>query len=320
MIGVRTPFRISLIGGTSDLPEYYKEFGGKVISTSINKYMYHFIHKYSASEIQIKYSKTEIVKNKKEIKHPIVKAISEIYGIEGLDINSIADIPKGTGLASSSAYTVGLINGLANYHNQNLSKSDLAKLACKVELNILNEPIGKQDQYATAFGGFNKIIFNKNDSVRVKQLSLSNNGFNYLNSCMVLYKTNISRNASDILYDQKKGLKQKVNKDYVHEIVSLVKPMEDALKDLNIKKMGEILTENWEVKKKLSKSVTNNQIDKMNKDLLSQGGIYGSKLLGAGGGGYLLLIGEPKKISTLSGESFQDFRFDNTGSKIVYQD
>ena len=161
MIGVRTPFRVSFSGGSTDIPLFYKKYGGKVISTSIDKYMYHFIHKFDEQKIQIKYSETEEVNSAKDIKHPIVKEVSNLYSLKGLDINSIADIPKGSGLGSSSSYTVGLVNGLSFYENKTLDKSNLARISAEIEINSLKEPIGKQDHYAAAYGGLNIFTFNK---------------------------------------------------------------------------------------------------------------------------------------------------------------
>ena len=159
MILTKTPFRMSFIGGGSDLKDFYSKSKGSVLSTTIDKYMYIFLHPFFDNRIQIKYSKTELVDNIEDIKHPIVRIILKQFNLSGIDINSIADIPSGTGLGSSSSYTVGLLHAILKYKDMNISAEELAKRACEIEIDILKEPIGKQDQYAAAFGGFNVINF-----------------------------------------------------------------------------------------------------------------------------------------------------------------
>ena len=320
MIGVRTPFRISFSGGSTDLPSFYKKYGGKVISTSINKYMYHFIHKFDNELIQIKYSETELVKDPKNIKHKIVNKISDFYDLTGLDINSIADIPKGSGLGSSSAYTVGLLNGLNFYNGKTLSKQDLAHLSSDLEINKLGTPIGKQDHYATAFGGLNKIIFNNNDTVDIEKIDLDGQSLTYLNSSLLLIKIGPTRSASNILEKQNALIKEDKNTKYGLGILDLVDPMIDALKEPNLRQIGELLNQNWELKKELSSGVTNKEIDHLVNDLNKDKEIYGTKLLGAGGGGYLLVVGEPKRIQSLQTSNVVSFSFENTGSTIIFKD
>ena len=320
MIGIRTPFRISFSGGSTDLPSFYKKNGGKVISTSINKYMYHFIHKFDERLIQIKYSETELVDNPSEIKHKIVKEVAKEYDITGLDINSIADIPKGSGLGSSSAYTVGLINGINLFSGSVLSKDSLAKKSAELEIYKLNEPIGKQDHYACSYGGLNLITFNKNDTVDVQPIKLEENGMNFLNSSFCLLKIGQTRSASNILEKQNKLYKNETNKDTGIQILELVSSMFDAIKKYDIKEIGNLLSENWHLKRSLEKSVSSKEIDDLYESVTKENGIYGAKLLGAGGGGYLLICGEPEKIKNLNYEQKTSFKFENTGSTIIFQD
>ncbi len=320
MIGIKTPFRISFAGGSSDIKSYYKNHGGAVISTSINKYMYHFIHKYSSNETRINYSETETIENLEKIKHPIVNAVSSIYQIKGLDITSVADFPKGTGLGSSSAYTVGLINGLSVYENKPLAGGELAELACKVEIDYLNRPIGKQDQYASTFGGLNKIIFNKDDSVEINNILLESDIQDFLNSSMALYKVGKSRNAHDVLKDQNSGILSGQNIKIIDSLKNLVDPMIQSLVSGNIKDVGELLTQGWTLKRKLSNKITNPEIDSSLDEITKTKGIYGYKLLGAGGGGYLLLIGESKSLDKLSEFSTERFEMGNNGSQILFND
>lgn len=320
MIGIRTPFRVSFTGGSTDLPSFYRKKTGKVISTSIDKYMYHFIHKFDKELIQIKYSETELVKNPKDIKHKIVKKIAEENDLKGLDINSIADIPKGSGLGSSSAYTVGLINAINVLHGNILSKENLAKESADLEINKLKEPIGKQDHYASAYGGLNLITFNKDDTVHVESIPIEDQGINYLNSSFLLIKVGNTRSASEILSEQNKSFEDDTNIDLGIKILELVDPMVSAIKSYNIKEIGEILNINWNLKNNLSDSVSNNEIDEFIKDLISIKGIYGAKLLGAGAGGYVLATGEPNVLNEIRFENKVSFKLENNGSTIIFQD
>ena len=320
MIGVRTPFRISFAGGGTDLPKFFKKNGGKVISSSIDKYMYHFIHKFDDSLIQIKYSKNEIVNSPENIKHPIVREVSKLFNLKGLDINSIADIGKGTGLGSSSSYTVGLINGLTKYEKKTISKSKLASVSADIEINKVGDPIGKQDHYASAFGGLNKITFYRNGRVKVNKINLNEDEISFLNSSMTLYKYGTTRSASKILYQQNLNLKKNKYIQLTKQIYSLVDDMERALLKTDIKSIGEILNENWNIKKQLSKSISNVGLEKEIKSLISKKGIYGAKLLGAGSSGYILLVGDPSNISKVNKKKITRFSFESEGSKIILND
>lgn len=320
MIGVRTPFRISFAGGGTDLPKFFKKNGGKVISSSIDKYMYHFIHKFDDSMIQIKYSKNELVNNPKNIKHPIVREVSKLFNLKGLDINSIADIGKGTGLGSSSSYTVGLVNGLTEYEKKTISKSKLASISADIEINKVGEPIGKQDHYASAFGGLNKITFYRNGRVKVKKINFNEDEISFLNSSMTLYKYGVTRSASKILNQQNLNLKKNKYVQLTQQIYDLVDDMESALLRTDIKSIGEILNESWNIKKQLSKSISNATLEREIKLLTSQKGIHGGKLLGAGNSGYLLLVGEPSSINKINKRSVTRFTFENEGSTIILND
>tara|TARA_Y100000389_G_scaffold199475_1_gene237921 strand:+ start:171 stop:1133 length:963 start_codon:yes stop_codon:yes gene_type:complete len=320
MIGVRTPFRISFAGGGTDLPKFFKKNGGKVISSSIDKYMYHFIHKFDDSMIQIKYSKNELVNNPKNIKHPIVREVSKLFNLKGLDINSIADIGKGTGLGSSSSYTVGLVNGLTEYEKKTISKSKLASISADIEINKVGEPIGKQDHYASAFGGLNKITFYRNGRVKVKKINFNEDEISFLNSSMTLYKYGVTRSASKILNQQNLNLKKNKYVQLTQQIYDLVDDMESALLRTDIKSIGEILNESWNIKKQLSKSISNAPLEREIKLLTSQKGIHGGKLLGAGNSGYLLLVGEPSSINKINKRSVTRFTFENEGSTIILND
>ena len=320
MIGVRTPFRVSFSGGSTDIPNFYRKYGGKVISTSIDKYMYHFIHKFSKKEIQIKYSITELVDQAKDIKHPIVREISNVYNIQGLDINSIADIPKGSGLGSSSAYTVGLVHSLSILNGEKLNKMELAEISADIEINKLGDPIGKQDHYASSVGGLNIINFNKDDTVEINQLNLDEKETEYLASSMILIKYGTSRDATKILRDQKKQSNIPTNIENTKLILDLVDPMVSALINSDIKSIGELLTQNWNYKNKLSKLISSKKLEETLTEIIKKKGVYGGKLLGAGGVGYLLIVGEPRTIAELVDSNSVEFNFEKNGTKKILMD
>mgnify|MGYP006130169683 FL=1 len=317
MLGIRTPFRVSFAGGSTDLPAFYEKNGGKVLSTSIDKYMYHFIHKFDDSKIQVKYSKTELVNSPQEIKHPIVFEASKIFDMKGLDINSISDVPKGTGLGSSSAYTVGLIHGLTIHNKKKISRNKLAAISADLEINKLKDPIGKQDHYASTFGGLNVITFYKNGSVKVKKMEIEKEVLRNINSSMILLKFGNSRSASKILKDQNKNLKKDKYINLTKEIYNLVEDMEKSFINNDVKSIGEILTENWEIKSKLSDSISSTGLDKEMNEIRKINGVYGGKLLGAGKSGYILIAGKPKVINRLKQNQNLDFNFDNSGSSVI---
>ena len=323
MIITRTPFRISFAGGGSDLADYYEKYGGSVVSVSINKYMYLTIHPYfDQDRYFLKYSKTESVDTVDEIQHPILRTIFKRYGIKGVDFNSSADIPAGTGLASSSAFTVGLINLCNAYTDKYMNKQDIAELACHTEIVDLKEPIGKQDQYACACGGLNFIEFYKDGVVDVEKLYLMSNAYHSLEKNLLMFYTGQTRSAGSILAEQKKNTSNdeaKVN--MLHKMVALSKDLKDELLKGNIDAMGEILHTGWMYKRELANGITNPDIDHY-YNLAIENGASGGKLLGAGGGGFLLFyVKEDKKgqlRKALSDLKEIDFNFDNKGTSIIY--
>jgi D-glycero-alpha-D-manno-heptose-7-phosphate kinase len=322
MIGTRTPFRISFVGGGSDLREFYSRTQGSVISTSIDKYMYIFIHQYFEKKIQVKYSRTELVNHADEIKHPIVREAIKRFGLNSVDINSIADVPSGTGLGSSSSYTVGLLHALYAFVNQYVSSEKLAQEACQLEIDILKEPIGRQDQYAAAYGGLSLITFYPNETVDVEPILLPQNTYNELEGNLLMVFTGRTRNASDILVDQKKNIvcnKEKFNT--LVKMTELVKEMKKSLIESRLEDIGHILNEGWHLKKSISDKISGNVIDELYKTAMKNGAL-GGKLLGAGGGGFLLLYCEKEhqdKLRQALGNLRElDFRFESAGSKIIY--
>ncbi len=323
MIITRTPFRISFAGGGSDLRNYYEKFGGSVLSVSINKYIYLSMHPFFEDNAYLlKYSKTEHASSVNEIQHPIIKTVFEKYGIVGVDFNSSADIPSGTGLASSSAFTVGLINLCNVYTDKYMNKEDIAELACKVEIEDLKEPIGKQDQYACACGGLNFIEFRKDGQVDVEKLYLHTDAYRVLEKNLLMFYTGKTRSAGSILAEQKKNTtndEAKINN--LHKMVRLSKDLKEELLKGNINAMGEILDTGWNYKKELANNISNPEIDYY-YDLALKNGALGGKLLGAGGGGFLLFYVEEqyrsKVRAALKDLREIDFSFDSKGTQVIY--
>ena len=323
MIITRTPFRISFAGGGSDLRNYYEKFGGSVLSVSINKYIYLSMHPYFDDDSYLlKYSKTEQAKTLEDIQHPIIRTVFEKYGIKGVDFNSSADIPSGTGLASSSAFTVGLINLCNVYTDKYMNKEDIAELACKVEIEDLKEPIGKQDQYACACGGLNFIEFQKDGVVDVEKLYLQTDAYRVLEKNLLMFYTGKTRAAGSILAEQKKNTtndEAKINN--LHKMVQLSKDLKEELLKGNINAMGEILHTGWMYKKELANGISNPNIDHY-YELAMQNGALGGKLLGAGGGGFLLFYVEEQHRTRVR-KALQDlkeinFSFDSKGTQVIY--
>lgn len=315
MIITKTPFRISFLGGGSDLKDYYKINGGSVISTTINKHMYITVNKSFDDTIRLSYSVTEIVNNVDDLKHNIVREALKLVGIDkGIEITSISDIPKKTGLGSSSSFTVGLLNALYAYKGELKSAEQLSKEACKIEIDLLKEPIGKQDQYAAGYGGFNCIKFHPDERVTVSPLLK----IDKLNKNLLLFYTNITRSASSILKEQKQNIKYK--KEILDKMVKLVDEGKDALINKDFIKFGKILDKNWNYKKQLALNISNPLIDKW-YDQAKKAGAIGGKLLGAGGGGFLLICcDENKKEKIIKSIPLKliDFNFKKQGSKIIF--
>lgn len=324
MIITKTPFRISFVGGGSDLPAYYTQRKGAVLSTTIDKYMYISTHKFfEKDKIRCKYSQTETVDHVDELQHPILRTVLKDFDLNGIEVSSIADIPGGTGMGSSSSFTVGLLHNLTAYSNLDISKEGLGSGACRVELDLLKEPIGKQDQYAAAFGGLNLIEFLPNGSVNVEPVLISDQTRKELNSNLKLYYIGNQRSASGILAEQKKNTAQKEKLDTLGKMVNLVYDLKDALTQGNLDDFGAILNKNWLLKQSLATGITNQRINDLYATALDAGAL-GGKLLGAGGGGFMLFYVPTQKQSavdkamqTLGAESF-DFNMESFGSQIIH--
>jgi D-glycero-alpha-D-manno-heptose-7-phosphate kinase len=320
----RTPFRISFAGGGSDLPSYYKKYGGAVLSTSINKYIYIAIHPFfDKNKIQLKYSNTELVSDFDEIQHPIFKEILLMNELKGIDINSIADIPSGTGLGSSSSFTVGLLNAINAYKNKSSSYEYLAKTASYIEINKLASPIGKQDQYAAAYGGLNFITFNSDDTVKVDKIIMDPVKKNELDSNLILIYTGNVRSANSILKDQNLEIRKEKKIKIQKKMVDIAFNLKIMLENNKIDDFGSILHEGWLLKKSLTNKISNEHVDQIYNEGINAGAL-GGKLLGAGGQGFILFYcpNKNKNNFRIKMRKYNElnFKFDNDGSKIIYNE
>ena len=322
MIISRTPFRVSFIGGGSDLKEYYASNRyGSVISTSIQKYMYIVIHPYFHDKIRLKYSITEDVRSVDEIKHPILReSIKKVNIDNGIEIASFADIPSGTGLGSSSSFTVGLLKALYEYEGISKSSNQLAKEACEIEINILKEPIGKQDQYAAAVGGLNQIKFYQNEKVEILPLDLSQRFIKEFESTFRLYYTGDKRSSSSILKEQKQNMKNEDKLSMLQKMVALTEDFKNALFKEDLNSVGKLLDYNWELKKQLASNISNKNIDLMYQEALRKGAI-GGKLLGAGGAGFLMIMAfDHSPIENVLNCKSIGLKIEQSGTKIINSD
>src|ERR1043166_2624543 len=290
MIISRTPLRMSFAGGGSDLPAYYRRFGGAVVSTAINKFVYITLNEKFDHRIRVSYSRTEEANSVARIKHPLVREAMKMLEVKGgLEITSIADIPsKGSGLGSSSSFTVGLLNALHAWSGRYASAEQLANEACQIEIDRCGEPIGKQDQFAAAFGGFNFIEFNPDDSVSVEPILCRRETLLRLQENILVFYTGITRSASTVLKSQQAGVAaQAIKQKMLHRMVELARDLRTALQKNNLDAFGEIIHANWELKKGLAREISSNVIDDWYAKARAHGAV-GGKLLGAGTGGFLM--------------------------------
>jgi D-glycero-alpha-D-manno-heptose-7-phosphate kinase len=326
MIISRTPLRTSFVGGGSDLAAFYRHEPGGVVSTAIDKYIYITINRKFDSKIRVSYSETEIVDSVDELKHDLVRESLKLLGVDGgIEITSIADVPSnGTGLGSSSSYTVGLLNALYAYKNTPVEAGWLAKEACQIEIECCSKPIGKQDQYIAAYGGLQHIQFNPDETVSVDQITLSGDVKKRLEQRLLLFYTGLARSSEDILTEQRKNTEQQEDKrKTLHNMVKLASELNDALMKDDLDSFGELLHAGWLEKRKMASNITSSTIDEWYETARKHGTI-GGKILGAGGGGFLLLYAPKEKhddiVKALPQLRPFPFKFEPQGSKIVYAD
>lgn len=324
MIISRTPLRMSFTGGGSDLPGFYRKYGGAVLSTAVDKYVYVNINRKFDGGVRIAYSKTEEVDSVDEIEHQLVKATFEMLKLDGgVEITTIADIPsRGTGLGSSSSFTVGLLNAVSAYQGRHISHEELARRSCEIEIDICGAPIGKQDQYAAAHGGFNVIEFHTDDRVTVSPLILSGNTIRTLERRIIVFYTGMVRSASHILQQQSYAVEADDRKQKaLQRMVGLTYHLRDELQNGNVASFGAILDENWNLKRSLSDGVSTADIDEW-YDLARRAGAEGGKILGAGSGGFLMLYADeerhPQIEQALHFLRRIPFGFEPSGSRIIF--
>lgn len=323
MIISRTPLRMSFVGGGSDLPAFYRKYGGAVLSTAINKYVYVSVNKKFDGGIRLAYSKVEEVDRLDQVEHRLVRAAFEMLGLEGgVEVTTTADIPaRGTGLGSSSSFTVGLIQAVSAYQGRHTSADDLGCRSCEVEIDRCGEPIGKQDQYAAAFGGLNLIEFKENDDVQVTPIIMKRDDRDMIEKRIIVFYTGITRSASGILRQQSDEAESDSGKQAVlRRMVELTYHLRDEFARGQIDSLGEILHENWMLKKSLTQSISTVQIDDWYNAAI-QAGALGGKLLGAGAGGFLMFyapIDRHEAIARAVGLQKIDFGFEPLGSRILF--
>lgn len=330
MIMTRTPFRITLGGGGTDLPSYYSQYGGFVFSVTLDKYMYINLNTPIVDDmIRIKYSRYEEVFDVEEVQHDLAREALKLMGVKNaLEIQSMADIPSGTGLGSSACYLVGLLNALHCYKNISVSQQELAEEACRIEIDTLKHPVGKQDQYLAAFGGFTILNIEKDGKVKVERPSMSEEVVDELEDSLLIYYTHTTRSTAEILKEQSTSVQDKksVSHQAVVESLHIIKDIGyktlDAITKGNLDEFGRLMDVHWKTKKRLSSKISNSKIDELYELGMSHGAL-GGKILGAGGGGFILFYCPKEKQADLTsamskaGLRRMRFKFDFDGSKVM---
>ena len=326
MIMTRSPLRISLGGGGTDLPSYYQEHSGFLIAAAIDKYIYILLHNRFVPRILLKYSQIEEVERIEEIKHPLIREALRLVGWEDLrlEITSMADIPAGTGLGSSGSFTTALLKALHLQMKSLVHPGELAEQACRIEIDVLKEPVGKQDQYIAAYGGITCFRFMPNGQVEAWPLRVSQQTLYDMEDHLLLFFTGYTRSAGDILKEQDTKSKKHdaAMTANLHFVKQLGRDIREALEQGDLQQFGALMNTHWEYKKERSASMSNSQINHW-YDLALQNGAIGGKLIGAGGGGFLMLLCDERSRvrQAMAEEGLQEvrFRFDFEGTKVVIQ-
>lgn len=325
MIITRTPFRITLGGGGTDLPAYYSKYGGFIFSVGIDKYMFININRPIVDDlVRVKYTKSEIVSHRDELKHDIAREAMKMMGIEkALEIISMADIPAGTGLGSSSCYTVGLLNALHVLNRSHVPLQELAEEACKLEIEILGKPVGKQDQYMATLGGLTVLDIGKDGKVKVHSPEISYDILSELNQNLLMFYTNTSCSADEILAEQCQGIKEgkKNVVESLHYIKDIGRGILSAVENGNLSSVGILFDNHWKYKKKISTKMSNPYFDRI-YDTAKENGALGGKISGAGGRGFFLFYVEEKqsvfrRVMEGLGLREMQYRFDFEGTKVL---
>lgn len=326
MLITRTPLRISLGGGGTDLPSYYRRFGGTVVSAAINKYVYIGINRTFTDDYFLKYSELERVRTVDEIRHPIMRAALALHPVgPAVEIVSLADIPDGTGLGSSGTFTVGLLQALYAFQRRHVVTSALAEEACQIEIEHLGRAVGKQDQYIAACGGLTCCEFCPDDTVKVWQLRISNETLNHLEERLLLFFTGYSRSADEILREQRARSEEgdQAMLDNLHQIARIGLGVRDSLENGDTRRFGALMHEHWEHKRRRGPRMSSGEIDRW-YDIGIASGALGGKVVGAGAGGFLMFYTEdPASLrDAMSREGLPELRFafDPHGSTVVVRD
>ncbi len=315
---------MSFVGGGSDLAVFYRKFGGAVVSTAINQFVYITVNKKFDEKIRVSYSKTEEARTVDRIKHPLVRETMKLLKIDGgMEITSVADIPgKGSGLGSCSSFTVGLLHALHAYAERYAGAEQLAQEACEIEIGRCGEPIGKQDQYAAAYGGLNFIQFHEDDSVSIEPILCKRETLRTIQDHILVFYTGITRSASDVLKHQQSAVASEKKKQAVmRKMVALAEQMKSELQRNRAGAFGEIIHEGWLLKKSLTSGISTDAIDGWYAKARKAGAV-GGKLLGAGAGGFLMFYAPPEKheaiTQSLGKLRRMDFKFEPQGSRILF--
>jgi len=325
MIITRTPFRLPLGGGGTDLPAYYKNYGGFFISGAINKYIYVFVHKFFLPGYRIVYGSTENVESAELIRHPMAREALKRFGIPGgIEVISMADVPSETGLGSSGSYAVGLLKALYAYKNVKRTPAEIAEEACDIAMNVLKEPSGKQDEYVASFGGVRAYTMDKNGRVSIEDLNLKQDVMSELENNLMLFYTGIVRKSTDVEGEKQKEIAKADGNaaERMHVIKRIGLESKTALQKGDLRRFGELLHEHWLAKRGVTKNITTDAIDHW-YSVARENGAVGGKIVGAGGGGFLMLYceGDKQRLrSAMANEGLveHDFRFEQEGSRIVY--
>ncbi len=319
----RAPLRLPLGGGGTDLPSYYAENGGFFISAAINKYVYIIIHPRIVKGLRLTYSKTEIVNSVDEIEHPLIRESLRKVGIkQGLETISFADVPASTGLGSSGSFTVALLRALHAVKHEFLDPAEVAEEACDISMNILKEPSGKQDEYVASFGGIRSYTVSKAGKVESAALDLPQSTVADLESNIMLFYTGLTRDSSEVLSKEQKNIKSGSSLEQMHKIKEIGVKSKEALETGDLTRFGELLHEHWMVKRTVTDNMTNSVIDNA-VNVARENGAIGEKILGAGGGGFLMVYSDNnhKKIrQAMDALGMPEYRvrFDFDGSKVIY--
>ena len=326
MIISRAPFRVSFAGGGTDIPSFYEKHGGCVLSTTIKKYVYLTIHPaFNRDDISLKYSKTENVHNYQEIEHKIFHEAFRRFNISGVEIASMADVTAGTGLGSSSTFTVALLKLLYTYENRYVSTYHIAKEACEIEIEDLGNPIGKQDQFAAAFGGLRFYEFMPNGFVKIEPIVMKKESYKKLEENCLMFYTGLKHDASKILKEQKDNVERDSKKEeMLLKMCDLARELKTHFEQNDVDFLGECLSKGWQLKKQMASSISQTAIDELYELGIKNGATWG-KLLGAGGGGFLLFYVPTKEGKEKIRKAFKDykelpFELDNSGVSIIFND